>query len=184
MPLNLHGRIDIHPRRAPFGLDIGLDQERLERRLVHGLEDGLPTSGALLEGTAIQDVEGRGQQGVELGQTEDGRDHGEPVVLGQIGTSRVQLRLIPTDLGHARAEIVGVSPSGSISLVTTGSDTLRNQILNCINKLSSPLSEGSNYKAVIFSIAQKYLVWNILSAHDLETLSGTLSIVLCDQNPA
>lgn len=58
---------------------------------------------------------GRGQQGIELGQTKDGRDHGEPVVLGQIGTSRIQLQLIPTDLGHARAEIVGVSPSGSIS---------------------------------------------------------------------
>ncbi|CBK40682.1 protein of unknown function [Nitrospira defluvii] len=65
-------RIDSHPRRAPLGLDIGLNRERLERRLVHGLEDGLPTSGALLEGTAIQDVEGRGQRGVEFGQTEEG----------------------------------------------------------------------------------------------------------------
>lgn len=124
MPLNLHGRIDIHPRRAPFGLDIGLDQERLERRPVHRLELGLPTAGELLEGTAIQDVEGRGQQGVELGQTEDGRDHGEPVVLGQIGTSRVQLKIIPTDLGHVRAEIVGVSPSGPISRDDTIYNTL------------------------------------------------------------
>lgn len=105
--LNLQGRIDIHPRRAPLGLDIGLNRERLERRPVHQLQLEPPTAGELLEETAIQDGEGRGPQGVELGQTEDGRDHGEPVVLGQIGISQVQLQLIPTDLGHARAEIVG-----------------------------------------------------------------------------
>ena len=72
MALDLEMRIDIHPRRAPLGIDVGLEGERLECRLVHGLEDGLPTAGELLERTAVEPVQISGDGGIELGQTEEG----------------------------------------------------------------------------------------------------------------
>ena len=124
--LDLHVRIDIHPRDAPLGIDVGLERERLQRRPVYGLEDGPPTAGELFEGTGVQAVEASGERGVQFRQTEEGLmaqpgedpalheqharfdlglvprfphpswDHRDPVVVRERSIGGIQLRFIPT----------------------------------------------------------------------------------------
>lgn len=136
MALDLHVRIDIHPRRAPLGIDIGLEREGLKGRAIHRLELGLPTAGELLKGARVEALEASGERRVQLGQTEEGPmaqpgqhpplheqdarfdlglvtrfahpswDDRDAVVVRERRVGGVQLRLIATGLGHARAQIV------------------------------------------------------------------------------
>ena len=69
---DLHMRIDIHPRRPPLGIDVGLGRQRLQRGPIHRVELRLPTAREFFEGTAIQPVQTGGDRRVELRQTEEG----------------------------------------------------------------------------------------------------------------
>src|SRR5450830_1973579 len=135
MAVNFDVVVDVYPYLFPFGVDVWMFWQRLQRGLVEGFEGRAARARQLLEGLLVDTIEQYADRHVEFAQGEklavaQGRqdpalDHldsdfdlglvprftgasghyGDTVVLGEIAVTRVDIWLVAMCLGNAAEQI-------------------------------------------------------------------------------